>query len=121
MEAKNRRARYLTSISPYISSPAALELPPLKSLAVRDEHLGRPRPQLELVERAEVRALDALVDAPDAGVEEDHRRRHLVRHYVLELTVQVLALVLVEGAQRLVQDLVHLVVLEVGAVEAARG
>src|SRR5256885_6536 len=71
MEAKNRRATYLTSISPYISSPAALELPPLKSLAVRDEHLGRPRPQLELVERAEIRALDALVDAPDAGVEED--------------------------------------------------
>jgi len=51
--------------------------------------------------RAEIGALDAGVDAPDAVVEEDDRRRHLVRHEVLELKVELLSFGLVQRADRL--------------------
>src|SRR6266550_248262 len=74
-EARNRRATYFASISSYTKSPAAFVLPPFELLAIRDPHAVVPGPLRELVEGPEVCALDPGVDAIDAGVEEDHRRR----------------------------------------------
>src|SRR3954447_9967346 len=121
-EARSRRATYLASISYNPSRPGG-SFSYLRSqmlFAIGDEDLVGPGPRSKLVEGPEVGPLDALVDAIDPSVEEDDGRRHLVGHDVLELAVQVLALVLVEGAQRLVEDVVDLRVLEEGAVEATR-
>src|ERR671937_98628 len=120
IEARSRRATYLASIRSYIKPGGPSRASASRSFAVRDPDLVMPRPLRELVERSEVSSLDALVDAVDAGVEEDDRRRHLVGHDVLELFVELLALVLVQRRHSLVEDRVDLVVLEVRAVEAAR-
>src|SRR5260370_34774082 len=52
-------------------------------------------------------------------VEKNDRRRHLVRHYVLKLKVELLALRLVQRRDGLVEDRVDCAVLEVETVESA--
>src|SRR5262245_4048239 len=113
--------RKVTSVTPNTTGIAASPIrtayfaigqPSVGLLAVGDERVLHPGPVAELRVGAQAlvaagESLDPLIDSVNALAEGQDGCRRLLVECVLQLVVELLALVLVQGANGVVEDLVH--------------